>query len=200
MYNYRKMSEKEREQIVAYRKECGRPLHAPPHRAGKYTDKFLISASCYEHKHQIGRSLLRLSQFESALLQLCEGHAGEVYSWCVLPNHYHILLLIPQFEPFMQQLGRLHGRTSYYWNKEDNTQGRKVWHRAFDREIRSEAHFWATMNYVHNNPVHRGYVDKWADWFWSSSGEFIERVGREKAIRIWFDYPVRDYGKGWDIT
>jgi len=48
-YEYRKLSPKEREEIVNYRRERGYPLHAPPHpfrEAGAY----LISVANFEHK------------------------------------------------------------------------------------------------------------------------------------------------------
>jgi len=55
------------------------------------------------------------------------------------------------------------------------------------------------MNYVHNNPVHHGYVDRWTDWPWSSAEKYLEAVGRDRASEIWREYPLLDYGKKWDI-
>jgi hypothetical protein len=95
--------------------------------------------------------------------------------------------------------GRFHGRSSFKWNGEDQRRGRQVWHNCFDREIKSHRHFWATVNYIHNNPAHHGYADKWQDWPWSSATEFLERVGRETAEKIWREYPILDYGKKWDV-
>ncbi len=59
--------------------------------------------------------------------------------------------------------------------------------------------YWATLNYVHHNPVHHGYVKHWQDWPWSSVRESLEEVGHEKAKEIWLRYPILDYGKKWDI-
>lgn len=64
--------------------------------------------------------------------------------------------------------------------------------------MRSDRHFWATVNYVHHNPVHHGYVLLWTDWPWSSARDYLREVGREEAARAWQAYPVKDYGKGWD--
>jgi putative transposase len=54
------------------------------------------------------------------------------------------------------------------------------------------------VNYIHNNPVHHGHVDKWQDWPWPSATDFLDRVGREMAEKIWREYPILDYGKKWD--
>jgi len=116
----------------------------------------------------------------------------------VLPNHYHLLAETPDLKQLKKELGKLHGRTSYEWNLEEGVPGRTVWHRCADRGIRSEGHYWATINYIHDNPVHHGYVERWTDWPFSSAGDFIEQIGRDKALSIWREYPALDYGKGWD--
>jgi putative transposase len=64
--------------------------------------------------------------------------------------------------------------------------------------MRSERHFFATVNYVHNNPVHHGYVRRWTEWLWSSAGEYLEQMGRAESEKLWKEYPIRDYGKKWD--
>ena len=64
--------------------------------------------------------------------------------------------------------------------------------------MRSERHFYASLNYIHNNPVRHGYTVKWQDWPFSSAAEFLERSGRERAAQLWKAYPIRDYGKNWD--
>ena len=64
---------------------------------------------------------------------------------------------------------------------------------------KSYGHFWASVNYIHHNPVHHGYVEKWQDWPWSNAADFIERVGHKTAAKIWREYPILDYGKKWDV-
>lgn len=121
-----------------------------------------------------------------------------LHAWCVLPNHYHLLLHVPDLKPALGALGKLHGRTSFLWNGEESNRGRKVWCAPTDRLIRSEAHFWCTVNYIHHNPVKHGYVARWQDWPFSSAADFLASVGREKAAAIWKAYPILEYGKGWD--
>ena len=98
----------------------------------------------------------------------------------------------------LHELGQFHGRTSHAWNGEDNARGRKVFFRAVERAMRSDRHFWATLNYVHHNPVRHGYVARWTEWPWSSASEYLAQTGIEAAKRIWTDFPISDYGKDWD--
>src|SRR5712691_5861357 len=176
MYDWRKMKPEEREWILAVRRSRHHPWHSPPHLDFDGECQYLISAACYEHVAVIGKN-----------------------PGCVLPNHYHVLLKTGQIKKLRAELEQFHGRSSFAWNGEDEQRGRKVWHNCFERPMKSDRHFWATMNYVHHNPAHHRYVEQWQDWPWSSAAEFLEQVGRERAEEIWLDYPILYYGKKWDI-
>jgi len=139
-----------------------------------------------------------MDAFARGLLAVFAAHANQTFAWCVLPNHYHALVEAPDILGLLRQLGLLHGRTSHAWNGEENLRGRKVFFRAVERAMRSERHYWATLNYVHHNSVHHGYVERWTDWPWSSAAEYLAQTGPDEAKRIWHEYPVKDYGKGWD--
>ena len=197
-YRWRCMSPEERARVLAARKQENRPWHSPPHFALDHPAYFLISAACFEHCPIIGFSVDRMEKFSQDLLNTVMDVAEQIAAWCLLPNHYHLLVKTSKLKSLTYQLGRLHGRNSHEWNGEENTRGRHVFFRATDRVMRSEAHFWATINYVHHNPVHHGYVGQWTDWLWSSATGYLENIGREKAIDLWHQYPIMDYGKGWD--
>lgn len=199
MYDYRRMTAEERARVMEYRRLRNLPLHSPPHWSMGFSAQYLITAACFEHIPIIGQSSERLTECEEQILAACQQYASKVYAWSVLPNHYHILLGSRRIKSLCRELGRFNGRSSFEWNGQDETRGRKVWFRCFDREIRSERHFWATLNYIHHNPVHHGHVEKWQDWIWSSAAKFLDGVGRKRAAQIWRDYPILDYGKGWDI-
>ena len=129
----------------------------------------------------------------------CEKFAGSIFAWCILPNHYHVLLETAQLKLLTKELGLFHGRSSYKWNGEDDQRGRQVWHNCFERKIKSERHFYASLNYVLNNAVHHGYVERWQDWPWSNASQYLDEVGEERAIEIWREYPVLGYGEKWDV-
>ncbi|MCL4693438.1 MAG: hypothetical protein KJ060_13130, partial [Candidatus Hydrogenedentes bacterium] len=114
------------------------------------------------------------------------------------PNQDHALVEAADILGLLRQLGKRHGRTSYAWNGEENSRGRKVFFRAVERAMRSDRHYWATLNYVHHNPVHHHYVERWTDWPWSSAREYLAQTDPEEAKRTWREYPLGDYGKGWD--
>ena len=193
------MTDDERAQALEVRRARHLPWHSPPHLDLQGTRQYLISAACYEHHHFIGRNIDRMTDCEESLLEISRKFCLAIYAWCLLPNHYHLQIRTDHIENVRHELGQFHGRSSHQWNGEDTTRGRKVWHNCFERPMKSDRHFWATLNYIHHNPVHHGYVKQWQDWPWSSAAEFLEQVGRNQAVEIWERYPIRDYGKKWDV-
>ena len=198
MYRWRTWTQEQRQTILKERQQRGNPFHSPPRKVSGETSLYLITAACFEHRPIIGHPECRLNQFSTRLCDLAIDSCNQVFAWVVLPNHYHFLAQITELNLLFSELGKLHGRTSYEWNGEDSTLGRQVWCKAAETAIKSEGHFFATLNYVLNNPVHHGYCKKWPDWPYSSANDYLENIGREKALQIWQNYPLYDYGKSWD--
>jgi putative transposase len=198
MYAWRQWTPAMRAEVLTHRQRQGRPWHGPPHFTGQQTSQYLITGACFEHAPILGASPERMDAFAARLLSTLESVEAVVHAWCVLPNHYHALSTTSDLPKLIAQLGKLHGSTSFAWNGEDGERGRQCWHRATDRAMRSQEHFWATLNYLHHNPVRHGYVSKWQEWPWSSAREYLAKQGADSAARIWKAYPVLDYGAGWD--
>lgn len=200
MYEWRKLTAPQRKRVVALRKEREFPWHRPPHLRG--SGWYHLSAACYEHAPIVGLSEARMTAFTQDLLCVISETCGAdaLAAWCVLPNHYHLLVLTKSPLPvIIRALAELHGRTSRNWNLEEGMTGKRTcWYGASDRGIRNEHHYWATLNYVHHNPVKHGYVERWQDWPWSSARDFLTQVPREEATRLWREYPLFDMGAGWD--
>ena len=176
-----------------------RPWHSPPHWDLEGERVYLLSATCYEHQCVIGGKNGRMAECAKGILSICDENCDKVYAWCVLPSHYHLLFLTGHVKELRSALGAYHGRSSRAWNLEDDRVGRKVWHNCLERPMRSERHFYASLNYLHHNPVKHGYANKWQEWPFGSAREFLERVGEERAREIWQRYPVLDYGEKWDV-
>jgi len=199
MYDWRRMTIEDRAHALDVRRARRVPWHSPPHLDFEGTHQYLISATCYEHVSIIGKGSARMTECEEEVLRACSEHCPTTHGWCVLPNHYHILVTTEHIADLRRGLGQFHGRSSHDWNGEDSARGRKVWFNCFERPMKSSRHFWATLNYIHHNPVHHGYVQGWQDWPWSSAAEFLEQVGHARALEIWKQYPIMDYGKKWDV-
>jgi putative transposase len=122
----------------------------------------------------------------------------EIQAWVVLPNHYHLLVFTTEFDRLGKLIRSVHGPSAYHWNLEDRTPKRKVWYRYTDRAMRSERHYYTTLNYIHYNPVKHKQCQTPYDWKESSVHWYREYYGQEWLRELWVKYPLHSYGEGWD--
>jgi putative transposase len=108
MYYYRNLSPEQQNEVVVYRRQQRRPWHSPPHWNFEGERQFFISGTCFEHDQVIGVSHERMTECENALLEVCGNYAGVIYAWCILPNHYHILVKTDQVKELRKEIGRFH--------------------------------------------------------------------------------------------
>ena len=196
MYDFRKMTPTECREILRQRWVRGLPLHATPHFRG-VAGEYLITAACYEHRC-IFDTPEALSCLTNEVLKAFYTAGLACSAWVFLPNHYDALLVTQDLSIVSETLRIVHSHVAAAMNFQQGQKGRKVWYRYSDRLIRSERHYWASVNYIHYNPVKHGYVKKATDWPWVSAHEYLEAHGREWLAQTWTAYPVKDYGKGWD--
>jgi putative transposase len=197
MYRWRTLTTEQRDEVLLQRAQLKRPFHSVPHVDSGHRH-YLITAACFEHAPHIGLNVERMSGFTNRLLQTLHGGTTSIDAWVVLPNHYHALVSTRDVLSLLKALGHLHGAVSHAWNGEENARGRQVWCNAAETVIKSGDHFGAARLYVHHNPVKHGYVAKWTDWAWSSAGDYLAEVGRERAVEELRTLDVSSFGKGWD--
>ena len=196
-YDYKKLSLSDREEILRYRRENGYPLHSPPHLI-RGSGSYLITSATYKHA-TILNSPDRLSNFETLLLKAFQRISAEVICWVVLPNHYHILVQVEEFNVISSAVKQLHGTTAREWNQQDHQTGqRRVWYKFFDLFIRDSNHHERAFNYVHYNPVKHGLVTDVYEWPWSSLNQYYDDFGKDWLREKWQSHPPTGLGKGWD--
>ena len=197
MYRWRTLTDEDRGSVLSWRQKLRRPRHSPPH-FDSGQRHYLITAACYEHVPHVGHSVGRMNAFAADWLDVLDQYCLSIVAWVLLPNHYHALVCTREVTSLLKHLGRLHGSTSFRWNGEEGTRGRKVWFNAAETAMKSPEHYHATLNYVHHNPVKHGYVRQWTDWPWSSAEEYLASCGEREALRLWKAHPIDRYGDGWD--
>jgi putative transposase len=196
VYDYRSMSEKEKKEILRTRRERDYPLHEPPH-IDSGPGIFLISSACYEHKPIFDTTDL-LTYLRDSVLDAFALEKFRCDAWVFMPNRHHVLVHADSLERLSEILRKLHARVATKINGWQKQRGRRVWYRSSDRKMRSEAHYWASINYIHRNPVKHAYIDDPDAWPWSSWQLYAEDNGRKALDELERKYPPLDYGKGWD--
>ena len=88
---------------------------------------------------------------------ICIGYA-------VMPDHYHLVFLLEEERSLSQVMDAIGGFTSKEINKHRGWSGR-FWQEAYhDRMVRDDEEFENQLNYVRENPLRAGFVEKAEDW------------------------------------
>ena len=86
--------------------------------------------------------------------------------WCLMTTHHHAVLEGPT-EQLSRAMQWLHGHYAREHNARHRRFGALFAERFSSRVIRDERHLAAAIEYVLDNPVRAGLVDRWQDWPWS---------------------------------
>ena len=65
MYEWRKMSQEKREEVLRLRRQSRVPWHSPPHYSEPGVHFYHLTSACYEHAPYIGFLPERMADFES---------------------------------------------------------------------------------------------------------------------------------------
>jgi len=124
----------------------------------------------------------RIAEIVQGALKHFDGERYHLIAWCIMPNHIHVLI---ETKPGYPLSDIVHGWKSFTAHEANKLLGRSgtFWMPDyFDRFIRDEKHFAATVEYIRENPVKAGLVDSPEKWPWSGwpDHEQWEREHRER--------------------
>lgn len=117
------------------------------------------------------------SFFEKQMLETKNKYKYEIYAYCLMNNHIHIVLKSEKeiLSKAMQSLGIRYTR---YFNSKYERKGPLFQDRFFSKEIENQTYFLVVCRYVHRNPENAG-IEKTEDYKWSS---FKEYIGKSKIV------------------
>lgn len=98
----------------------------------------------------------------------CAKFETDVWSYCLMPNHVH-LILVPSFLGGLRKsLGETHRRYTTHVNAREGWRGH-LWQGRFSSYPMDERHLLNAARYVELNPVRAGIVTRAEDYPWSSA-------------------------------
>lgn len=110
--------------------------------------------------------------YRDLLAEAAERAQTEVWSYWMMPNHVHILLVPMSDDGLRRTFGDLHRRYTCYINARRRTTGH-LWQGRFGSVAMDEGHFVTALRYVALNPVRARLVKRAEDWPWSSTRALI---------------------------
>jgi putative transposase len=92
----------------------------------------------------------------------------EVWSWVLMPNHVHLILVPPEPDALRRALAATHRRYAGRIHARLKRTGH-FWQARFGCVAMDEAHLGAALRYVAMNPVRARLTERASDWAWSST-------------------------------
>jgi len=105
--------------------------------------------------------------YEFLLREAAEKAEAEVWCYCLMPNHVHIILVPSDEDGLRRTFAEAHRRYTGYINTRMHVTGH-LWQGRFGSVVMDEEHLAHAVRYVSLNPVRAGLVDRAQDWPWSS--------------------------------
>jgi len=102
------------------------------------------------------------------LAEAAERARAEVWAYCLMPNHVHIVLTPSDEDGLWRTFGELHRRYTGFINARRRTTGH-LWQGRYGSVAMDEPHFVTALRYVALNPVRARLVERAEDWHWSST-------------------------------
>ena len=133
--------------------------------------------------------------YKALLCEWCAKAGTQIWAYCLMPNHVHLILVPSREDGLRAALGETHRRYTRHINAREGWQGH-LWQSRFASFPMDETYLLACTRYVELNPVRAKLVRSPRTWAWSSakahlSGKsdglvaiapLLDRVGDWKAF------------------
>jgi putative transposase len=101
------------------------------------------------------------------LAQAAGRHGVEIWSYCLMPNHVHIIAVPRDGDGLAQTFRHVHRHYTGYVNARMRVTGH-LWQGRFASVAMDEQHLFAAFRYVALNPLRARLVERAENWPWSS--------------------------------
>ena len=97
----------------------------------------------------------------------------KLIAWCLMPNHYHLLVQQISEKSASRWLGFVFNGYSHYFNLKYERTGTIFESRVRTRLITDNIYLFRVIQYIHLNPVIAGMVSDPLDWDFSNYADWI---------------------------
>ncbi len=105
----------------------------------------------------------------------CAAAGVEIWSWVLMPNHVHLILVPGDEDGLRRALSVTHRRYAGHIHARLKRTGH-FWQGRFGCVAMDEAHLLAALRYVALNPVRARLTERAIDWTWSSTAALVGKI------------------------
>jgi putative transposase len=125
--------------------------------------------------------------YRDLLATHCHAADVEIWGWCLMPNHVHLILVPSDPDGLRRALSRVHRIYAGVIQARRRRSGH-FWQGRFGAVAVDEAYLAAALRYVSLNPVRARLVARAQDWKWSSTRAHLR--GKDDGLTA--RQPVRE--------
>ena len=118
--------------------------------------------------------------FLSALQRYVRRNEAAIYHWCLMPDHYHVVIELPAPETLSKVVGGWQQFYAVKYHQRHDTAGRLFQSRFKSETIQRDAYLLGCGKYVERNPVRKGLCPVAWEWEWSSARYYV--TGAEDGL------------------
>src|ERR1700726_2630650 len=117
--------------------------------------------------------------YRDLLAENCRAAKVEVWAWCLMPDHVHLILVPSDPDGLRRALARVHRRYAGVIQARRKRSGH-FWQGRFGAVAMDEEYLAAALRYVALNPVRARLVERAQDWRWASTRAHLR--GRDDGL------------------
>lgn len=150
--------------------------------------------------HIVARGVGRQIIFEDDCDRLCylrllgqelEAREGELFAWCLMDNHVHLLFRL-ELDELSKLVRAVNSSYAIYFNKRHDRVGHLFQGRFSSEPVDSEPYLLMVIRYIHQNPVRAGLCETCDSYRWSSYHSHIS--GEKDAVPVARDVIIDLFG------
>jgi putative transposase len=115
----------------------------------------------------------------SLMAEWCSRHGVEIWAYCLMPNHVHLVAVPSAEESLRLAIGEAHRRYTRAINFREGWRGH-LWQGRFSSYAMEERYLLTAARYVEMNPVRAGLVKRAEEYGWSSAAAHM--AGRDDVL------------------
>ena len=169
-----------------------------------------VEAGLVYHVLNRGNGRMRLfhkdedfAAFERIIAEGLNRYPVELFTYCLMPNHWHLVLRPRTSESLSRLMGWIGVTHVRRHHEHYNTRGGGHLYQGRFKSfpVQDGSYFLTLCRYVESNPLRAGMVARAADWSW---GGFFARdwIGKPFSLADWPIAPPRDWAdavhRGWE--
>ena len=117
--------------------------------------------------------------YRDLLAEHCQAAGVEVWAWCLMPNHVHLILVPSDADGLRRALSVVHRLYAGITHRRRRRTGH-FWQGRFGAVAMDEDYLAGALRYVSLNPVRARLVARAQDWRWSSTRAHL--TGKDDGV------------------